>query len=122
MNNSSISFNGSIRPKKFGYWTITRAISSDGNSFNASMIRHPILKGISTYSTLVLLHRFSEPLAIRDGRLEKQQFFYDFVCPALNIAASANAVPPSYIDELAISMPVSSQIIVWNSKIACSSP
>ncbi len=29
--------------------------------------------------------------------------------------ASAAAVAPSYIDALATSMPVSSQIIVWNS-------
>jgi len=36
--------------------------------------------------------------------------------------ASAAAVEPSYIDALATSMPVSSQIILWNSKIACNVP
>ena len=38
------------------------------------------------------------------------------------ITASAAPVDPSYIEAFAISMPVSSQIIVWNSKIACSVP
>ena len=38
------------------------------------------------------------------------------------ITASAAAVEPSYIEALATSMPVSSQIMVWNSKIACSVP
>ena len=38
------------------------------------------------------------------------------------IAASAAAVEPSYMEAFATSMPVSSQIMVWNSKIACSVP
>ena len=38
------------------------------------------------------------------------------------IAASGTAVDPSYIDAFATSMPVSWQIIVWNSKKACSDP
>ncbi len=38
------------------------------------------------------------------------------------IIASAAPVEPSYIDAFAISIPVSSQIIVWNSNIACSVP
>ena len=38
------------------------------------------------------------------------------------IRASAAPVEPSYMEALATSMPVSSQIIVWNSKIACSVP
>jgi hypothetical protein len=37
-------------------------------------------------------------------------------------AASGTAVDPSYIDALATSMPVSWQIIVWNSKIVVSVP
>ena len=37
-----------------------------------------------------------------------------------NIAASAKAVP-RHIEEFATSIPVNSQIIVWNSKIACNS-
>ena len=37
-------------------------------------------------------------------------------------AASTNAVAPSYMLALATSMPVSSQIIVWNSNMACSVP
>ena len=36
--------------------------------------------------------------------------------------ASAAAVAPSYSDALATSMPVSSQIIDWNSKMVCSVP
>jgi len=36
--------------------------------------------------------------------------------------ASAAPVEPSYIEALATSMPVNSQIIVWNSKMACSVP
>ena len=35
---------------------------------------------------------------------------------------SAAPVEPSYMEALAISMPVSSQIMVWNSKMACSVP
>ena len=38
------------------------------------------------------------------------------------MAASGTAVEPSYIDALATSMPVSWQIIVWNSKIVVSVP
>ncbi len=36
--------------------------------------------------------------------------------------ASAAPVDPSYMLALATSMPVSSAIIVWNSKMACSVP
>ena len=36
--------------------------------------------------------------------------------------ASAAADAPSYIDALAIGSPKSSEVIVWNSKIACSVP
>ena len=38
------------------------------------------------------------------------------------MAASGTAVEPSYIDALATSMPVSWQIMVWNSKIVVSVP
>ena len=38
------------------------------------------------------------------------------------ITASAAPVEPSYMEALAISMPVSSQIMVWNSKMACRVP
>jgi len=38
------------------------------------------------------------------------------------IAASANALAPSYIDTLATSMPVSSQSMLWNSKPAVNVP
>ena len=38
------------------------------------------------------------------------------------ITASAAPVEPSYMLALATSMPVSSAIMVWNSKIACSVP
>ena len=36
--------------------------------------------------------------------------------------ASASAVPPSYMDALATSIPVSSQMAVWNSKMVWSTP
>ena len=39
-----------------------------------------------------------------------------------SIIASAAAVAPSYSEALATSMPVSAQIIDWNSKIVCSVP
>src|SRR5450756_394435 len=42
-------------------------------------------------------------------------------CPARN-DASASAVPASYMLALLTSMPVSSQIAVWNSKMVCSTP
>ena len=35
---------------------------------------------------------------------------------------SAAAEAPSYTEALAASMPVSSQIMVWNSKMDCSTP
>ena len=35
---------------------------------------------------------------------------------------SGMAVEPSYMEAFATSMPVSSQIMVWNSKMACSVP
>ena len=38
------------------------------------------------------------------------------------MAASGTAVEPSYMDALATSMPVSWQIIVWNSKTWVSVP
>ena len=38
------------------------------------------------------------------------------------MAASATAVAPSYSDALETSMPASSAIRVWYSKIACSVP
>jgi hypothetical protein len=38
------------------------------------------------------------------------------------MAASGTAVEPSYMEALATSMPVSWQIIVWNSKIVVSVP
>ncbi len=38
------------------------------------------------------------------------------------MTASAAPVEPSYMEALATSMPVSSQIMVWNSKIACRVP
>ena len=38
------------------------------------------------------------------------------------INASADPVEASYIEAFATSMPVNSQIIVWNSKIACNVP
>ena len=38
------------------------------------------------------------------------------------MTASAAAVEPSYIEALATSMPVSSQIMVWNSKMDCRVP
>ena len=38
------------------------------------------------------------------------------------MAASGTAVEPSYMEALATSMPVSWQIIVWNSKIVVSMP
>ncbi len=38
------------------------------------------------------------------------------------ITASAEPVEPSYMEALATSIPVSSQIMVWNSKIDCSVP
>ena len=38
------------------------------------------------------------------------------------MAASGTAVDPSYMDAFATSMPVSWQIIVWNSKIVVSVP
>jgi hypothetical protein len=38
------------------------------------------------------------------------------------ITASAAPVEPSYMLALATSMPVSSAIMVWNSKMACSVP
>jgi hypothetical protein len=37
-------------------------------------------------------------------------------------ADSASAVEASYIEAFATSMPVSSQTIVWNSKMLCSKP
>ena len=44
------------------------------------------------------------------------------VMRAAIIRASAAPVEPSYMEALATSMPVSSQIMVWNSKIDCSVP
>ena len=44
------------------------------------------------------------------------------VARAAIMAASGTAVEPSYIEALATSMPVSWQIMVWNSKIAVSVP
>ena len=38
------------------------------------------------------------------------------------VTASAAPVDPSYIEAFATSMPVSSQIMVWNSKIDCKVP
>ena len=38
------------------------------------------------------------------------------------MTASAAPVEPSYMEALATSMPVSSQIMVWNSKMACRVP
>jgi hypothetical protein len=38
------------------------------------------------------------------------------------ISASAAPVEPSYMEALATSMPVSSQIMLWNSKMDCSVP
>ena len=44
------------------------------------------------------------------------------VAPTARWAASAQAVAPSYIDAFATSMPVSSQIIDWYSKMTWSVP
>ena len=46
-----------------------------------------------------------------------------FLAAAVHIIiASAAAVAPSYIDALQHAMPVSSDIMLWNSKIYCSVP
>ena len=44
------------------------------------------------------------------------------VTRAAIMAASGTAVEPSYIEALATSMPVSWQIMVWNSKMVVSVP
>ena len=44
------------------------------------------------------------------------------VCTPARMLASASAVPPSYMEALLTSMPVSSQIAVWNSKMVWSTP
>ena len=44
------------------------------------------------------------------------------VIPRAICAASGTAVEPSYIEAFATSMPVSWQIMVWNSKIVASVP
>jgi len=44
------------------------------------------------------------------------------VCAPARNEASARAVPASYIEALATSIPVSSQIAVWNSKMDCKTP
>ena len=44
------------------------------------------------------------------------------VCRTASSAASATADAPSYIDAFEIGRPVSSAIIVWNSKVACRTP
>ena len=44
------------------------------------------------------------------------------VCTPARNEASASAVPPSYMEALLTSMPVSSQITVWNSKMVWSTP
>jgi hypothetical protein len=44
------------------------------------------------------------------------------VMRAAIISASAAPVEPSYMEALATSMPVNSQIMLWNSKMDCSVP
>ncbi len=44
------------------------------------------------------------------------------VCAPARMEASDSAVPPSYREALLTSMPVSSQMAVWNSKMLCSTP
>ena len=110
-------------PKKFGDWMSRHAGFGRDRLFQRGQIdapvvaeadlvdRHTLVAGVGAHHLAILrMHAARHQRRAASGEAHGHH------------QASAEAVEPSYMEALATSMPVSSQIIVWNSKIDCSVP
>ena len=120
---SATAGRSSSAPKKFGCWTTTAAVSAPIAAARASgsvaaPACRPTVCGRGPYpaDSVASTCRYSGCTPAERTTSPR------CVCTPARNEASASAVPPSYMEALLTSMPVSSQIAVWNSKMVCSTP